>query len=134
MRMLCVTGAEQTVAALKERVARHPQAELLEIRLDLLEERLLSLSVLDVDPTRLIVACQPEREAGGYRGDEDDRLRYLEGLLEERPGWIDIELSCEESRRDQLVEAAHKLGVKVMVSHHESEVASSFQARPEGTR
>jgi 3-dehydroquinate dehydratase type I len=127
--MLCVTGAERTVDALKERVARHPQVELFEIRLDLLEERLPALFVLDVDPRRLIVACHPEREGGGYRGSEDDRLRYLDGLLEERPGWIDIELSCEESRRDRLVEAAHRLGVKVMVSRHESEAASSFQAR-----
>lgn len=127
--MLCITGAERTQEDLKQRLARHPQAELLEIRLDLLDEPLSSLSDLDVDPRRLVVACPPEREGGGYSGDEEHRLRYLEDLLTERPAWIEIELSCEESRRDALINAAHKQGVKALVSHHEMEVALSFQAR-----
>jgi 3-dehydroquinate dehydratase type I len=127
--MLCITGAERTQADLKQRLARHPQAELLEIRLDLLDEPLSSLSDLEVDPKRLIIACPPEEEGGSYSGNEKRRLRYLEDLLTEKPAWVDIELSCEESRRDRLVEAAHGLGVKVLVSRYESEVASAFQAR-----
>ena len=127
--MLCITGAERTLDGLKERLARHPQAELFEIRLDLLDEPISSLSLLDVDSKRLVLACPPEREGGGYSGDEEDRLRYLQGLLEERPGWIDIEMSCDETRRERFIEAARSLGVKVLVSHHEPEVASSFQAR-----
>ena len=127
--MLCITGAERTQADLKQRLARHPRAELLEIRLDLLDEPLASLSDLEVDPKRLIIACPPEEEGGSYSGDEEQRLRYLEDLLTERPAWVEIELSCDESRRERLIAAAHELGVKVMVSRCENEVASAFQAR-----
>jgi 3-dehydroquinate dehydratase type I len=127
--MLCITGAERTVAALRERVARHPQAELLEVRLDLLAEPLDALSALEVDPRRLIVACRPQSEGGEYSGEEESRLGQLERLLEEKPGWIEVELSCEEARRDRLVALARERGVKVLISHHESEAASSFQAR-----
>lgn len=129
MRMLCITGVERTVEALRQRIARHPRAELLEVRLDALAEPLDALSVLEVDPKRLVIACHPEREGGEYKGDEESRLGLLERLLEEKPGWIDIELSCEESRRDRLIESAHERGVRVLVSHHEGEAASSFQAR-----
>jgi len=127
--MLCITGTERTQEELKQRLARHPRAELFEIRLDLLDEPLSSLSFLDVDPQRLIIACPPEEEGGSYTGDEESRLEYLKGLLEDKPAWVDIELSCEESRRESFINAARELGVKVMVSRYETEVASAFQAR-----
>ncbi len=127
--MICITGAERTVAALRERAARHPRAELLEVRLDLLAEPLEALSALEVDPRRLIVACRPESEGGEFCGDEESRLGQLDRLLKEKPGWIEIELACEEDRRERLVAAARERGVKVLISHHETEAASSFQAR-----
>ena len=116
--MLCVTGSDRTATELKSRVARHREAPLQEVRLDLLQEHVDSLSWLEIDPKRLLITCRPRSESGEFTGSEDERLALLESLLKEGPGWIDIELSCASSRRRRIIEAAHKAGTRIVVSHH----------------
>ncbi len=117
--MLCITGADRTVKGLRERIARHPDVRLHEIRLDYLEEDLPGPEALDADPARLLVACRPRREGGLFMGSEEHRVTWLEGFIRGGAAWVDIEISSQASLRERISSLARKHGVKVMASRHE---------------
>ncbi|MBW2278594.1 MAG: type I 3-dehydroquinate dehydratase [Deltaproteobacteria bacterium] len=127
--MICVTGSETDIAELRERLSRHAEADLQEVRIDLFDGPFSSDFDLDTDPQRLLLTCRPEREGGGFTGSEHDRLELLEGLVKRlRPAWIDVESSSPEDRRARIIETARSSGTKVLISRHELRTGASSRA------
>lgn len=103
--MLCVTGNERTVADLVRRIERAPEVGLHEVRLDLLEGIPAGVCARLPAREKLIVACRPRREGGGWDGAEEGRVRRLQEALEAGVGWIDVEDSTPAELREDLLGA-----------------------------
>jgi 3-dehydroquinate dehydratase/shikimate dehydrogenase len=103
--MLCVTGSEQTLPALVERIERAPDAELHEVRLDLLDG--IPSGVCERLPARekLIVTLRPRREGGGWDGGEEKRVKRLREAVAAGVGWIDVEASTPAPLLEELLAA-----------------------------
>ncbi len=119
--MLCVTGNQSSTKALEKRLIQYKEAELQEIRLDLLQEPLERLGKPDIDFQKCIITCRAGREGGGFEGSEHERIGLLESTLELKPGWLDIELSTPSDLRSRILTQARKRGVRVLLSHHRME-------------
>lgn len=107
-RLICVTGDESTAAALAARLDR--EADLHELRLDALrplDDAVLGL--IERHGPRLIVTCRPAREGGAYRGDETERLAWLERAWRRGARWIDLEHDVPDGPipRDRTVRSLH---------------------------
>jgi 3-dehydroquinate dehydratase type I len=89
-----------------------------EIRLDALEESLPAPNTLPVNPEKLVIACRRPIDGGLFDGPETARLRLLEGAIEGRPRWIDLEADLPEEAAEPLLEKARAFGVKVLRSIH----------------
>lgn len=98
--MICITGAEPTVAALARRIERHPRA-MHEIRLDF-------LSSIDDDAWRLIarhgerllVCARAERQGGGSSATERQRGRLLVRAAEAGARYVDLEADVDDALFD----------------------------------
>ncbi len=104
--LICVTGAEATIAALERRL--QVVADLHEVRLDCLDE--IDERVFDFirrHGPRLVVACRHAEELGRWRGSEEDRLAVLRRAYEAGPAYLDIELRVfEQGRADAVIPGA----------------------------
>ena len=101
--MICVTGAERTVAALARRLEANADDETLqEVRLDLLEQVDDELFELLARTRRLVVTCRGRAEGGGFSGDEATRTDLLRRALARGPAYIDLELSAPAHLRAAL--------------------------------
>lgn len=89
--MLCITGAESSLAALSARLEE--EAELHELRLDHLAEPWGDglWSLVERHAPRLLLCCRPVREGGAYDGDEGQRLGWLQRGLDLGARWVDVE-------------------------------------------
>jgi 3-dehydroquinate dehydratase/shikimate dehydrogenase len=127
--MLCVTGSEASVAALARRVAdadRRAGATLLhELRLDLVEriEWAALLELVRREGQRLLLCCRAERQGGGWRGSEEDRVALLAYFFKQGGGWVDLEADVE----DETLERFDRQ--RVVLSWHEPEVEGDAAER-----
>jgi 3-dehydroquinate dehydratase type I len=80
-----------TLSGLKELDRLAGRIGLAEVRLDLMAsfdvEKLVAAS-----PVPLVLTCRPERERGGYAGQEADRLAVLRAAYDAGAAYIDVEL------------------------------------------
>ena len=69
-------------------------ADLIELRVDLIDDLPAVERLLRDKPCELIVTVRSRDEGGAFEGSEAERISLIErlGLLE--PGWIDVELSA----------------------------------------
>jgi 3-dehydroquinate dehydratase/shikimate dehydrogenase len=110
---LCVTVAAPTTAALREARDRVANADLVELRLDM---------VADPDPVAaiadrrlpVIVTCRPRWEGGRFDGSEEERRRLLHRAQLAGAEYIDVEWKAGFSN---IVESRRGRGV--IVSHHD---------------
>jgi 3-dehydroquinate dehydratase/shikimate dehydrogenase len=92
-QQLCVTVTAPTLAELCRRRDAHPEADLIELRLD---------SVRDPDAAGaiagrrrpVIVTCRPKWEGGSFTGSEEERERLLRDALAAGAEYVDIEASA----------------------------------------
>ncbi len=128
--MLCVTGNETGLAELRARMADYSEADLHEVRLDLLPEPLRRADDLGCQPDRLLLTCRPVREGGGYTGTENERLAYLESLLVQGGvAWLDLEASTDPEALARLGKIARQAGTRVLISAHDFEPGGATKAR-----
>jgi 3-dehydroquinate dehydratase type I len=116
--MICITGLESSLQDLHIRCARCCAFPLHEIRLDALEEPLVSPQAFPVHPGKLIVSCRRPSDGGLFEGTETERLGLLLSAIEGGPGWIDLEADLSEEAARPLLEKARVLGVKCLRSLH----------------
>ena len=116
--MRCVTGAETDLGAVFERIRACKGAELFEVRLDLLERPGIQ-GEPPCEPGRLVVACRPARQSGGFRGPEEERCRLLESAISAwRPGWVDLDSDTPSDLAGRISSVAAGAGTKLLVSSH----------------
>lgn len=115
--MLCVTGAETTVAALAARLAETEERLagdfLHEIRLDYLTEGWTGAlaSVLVRHGRRAILTCRPVRQGGAFAGSEHERLGLLRRCALVGCAYVDVEADVPATE-------AATLGVPLVRSWH----------------
>lgn len=124
--MICVTGKESTLSELRARQQAMADADLHELRLDLLDELPISLEAsFAIDPGRLVVTCRPTWEGGKYDGDETERLEILRRAAAAGVGFVDVEAEVEASRVAKILEEASRGMTRVIRSRHLFEPGAS---------
>ncbi|RME06405.1 MAG: type I 3-dehydroquinate dehydratase [Deltaproteobacteria bacterium] len=106
--MICMTGRERNLTQLRERISKHPEADLHEVRLDLLDplpsgEAIGALPRLD----HLIVACRPRWEGGAFEGEEAQRVEHLVAAARAGARYVDIEWRAALEIRRRLFHHLH---------------------------
>ena len=108
-------------------------ADLIELRIDGLRdptgwEKLLPLKL------PVILANRPDREGGGFKGDENERVKVLLQGIARGVSCIDIELSTPEPLRERVILQAKKSGIAVLMSHHDFSLTPSIEVLTEMTK
>lgn len=109
-------------------------ADILEIRLDLLEIRDQDIAAETIRKVKsetglpIIITNRSYIEGGKWGGEEAERIGLIKDLLSLRdgPDAVDIELSIDEDERDRAVEAAKNNGKTVIISSHDFSKTPSF--------
>jgi len=101
-------------------------ADLIELRIDGLHdstgwEKLLPVKV------PVILTNRPEREGGGFKGDENKRVEVLLQGIARGVSCIDIEFSTPEPLRERVMSQAKKSGIAVLMSHHDFSLTPSIE-------
>lgn len=130
LRTPAVCGAVigQTIETMRASVARaiNQGADLIELRIDGLHdstgwEKLLPVKV------PVILTNRPEREGGGFKGDENKRVEVLLQGIARGVSCIDIEFSTPEPLRERVMSQAKKSGIAVLMSHHDFSLTPSIE-------
>jgi 3-dehydroquinate dehydratase-1 len=105
--------------------AKAQGADIIEIRLDNLKGSISSSTLdtlkdlkKDVD-VPLLITLRPEREGGGYKGDEDSRVGILSDIIKMGFEYVDLELRMDGLQRNELIRQARESGVKTIISWHD---------------
>jgi 3-dehydroquinate dehydratase-1 len=101
-------------------------ADLVELRVDGLRDQSGWDELLPVK-VPVILTNRPEREGGGFKGDENKRVEVLLQGIARGVSCIDIEFSTPESLREQVVSQAKKSSVAVIMSHHDFSLTPSIE-------
>jgi len=117
--MICATLAEPTLEGMVEEAGK-TAADLVELRLDFLEESEPDLTLIKKVSKPVVATCMPEWEGGKFKGTEQERVNLLTAVLP-NADYVTIELKAEKNLRDALTSEAKKLKVKVILAHHDFE-------------
>ena len=85
-----IRGPSIAEAAAQVESARRAGADLVEIRLDLLERPDIG-PLLEKKPLPVIATLRPAWEGGGWKGNEDDRIAILREAARGGADWVDVE-------------------------------------------
>jgi shikimate dehydrogenase/3-dehydroquinate dehydratase type I len=127
--VICVTGNERTVAALRARQERTSGADFQELRLDQLEDPTTPVEALATGASlaRLVVACRPAREGGGFEGDEALRVELLGRAARAGVGFVDLEADVDPASASAVIDAASRGQTRVIRSIHINDVVSGVE-------
>lgn len=126
---ICVSIAERDLSrALVMATEAVAQADVLEIRLDVLAAQDFSVFLEALPGAKLLFTCRPEWEGGGFRGSEEARVEILAAAAAAGGALLDIELRTAEELRTPLIKSAQRSGAKVIVSWHDFKTTASSQA------
>ena len=75
-------------------------------------------------PLPVIFTCRSVSEGGFFPGDEDERCGILEAAISSGVSYVDLELSIEEGKRQEMHDAAKAADVKIIASVHGEGVPS----------
>ena len=89
-RVAASLATEDTDGCLRELDRLAPRIGLAEVRLDLMRTFDISKLVAN-SPVPLILTCRPEREHGGFKGHDSERMRILHSAHDQGCAYIDVE-------------------------------------------
>jgi 3-dehydroquinate dehydratase type I len=89
-RVAASLATEDTDGCLRELDRLAPRIGLAEVRLDLMRTFDISKLVAN-SPVPLILTCRPEREHGGFKGHDSERMRILRSAHDHGCAYIDVE-------------------------------------------
>lgn len=118
---ICVTGSEASPAALLARQRATREADIQEVRLDLLDDPHRPPREVIVPNCRfaVLVTCRPKRQGGGFDGPEQERLAILERwATRSQVDLLDLEDDVNDHDARELVAAARGGGLAVVRSTH----------------
>lgn len=118
-------GDPLVVAALSEDIEKNSSeaaeqgVDAVELRIDLYDGAVPDLRS-HTPSLPVIVTNRPVEQGGEYRGDEDDRIEKLTGVLQ-HPSVeaVDIELTADTDNHGRVLDAAAENDVSVIVSYHD---------------
>ena len=119
--MICIPIVATTSEGARERMAvALPQADLVELRLDFIEEIDLD-TLLTAKKGRILVTARREEEGGRFRGSETERITLLCQAVRMGADLVDVELGTDDALTDMLVEEIHREGnhTKLIISYHD---------------
>ncbi len=126
-KRICVSIADPALAAaLAAAKAAEPLADVLEIRLDSLDEPDVAPFLEQLDKP-LLFTCRPDWEGGNFAGEEETRIDLLCQAAKSGAAYVDIELRADDDSRRQLLAAAKGTNCQVIVSWHDFKVTASAQ-------
>lgn len=132
---ICGSVIAEKVNEMKTGVAKAIKqgADLVELRVDGLRDQASWGKLLPVK-VPVILTNRPEREEGGFKGDENKRIEVLLQGVARGVSCIDIELSTPEPLRERVVSQAKKSGVAVLMSHHDFSLTPSIEVLTNATK
>jgi 3-dehydroquinate dehydratase type I len=92
-RVAASLAPEDTEGCLRELDRLAPRVGLAEVRLDLMRTFDMAKLVAG-SPVPLVLTCRPERERGGFKGPEAERLAILRSARDHGCAYIDVEAEC----------------------------------------
>ncbi len=119
--MICIPIVATTNERALERMAvALPQADLVELRIDFIEEVDLE-KLLSVKKGRFLVTARSKAEGGHFRGSETERIALLRQAVRMGADLVDVELGTDEALTAMLVEEILREGnrTKLIVSSHD---------------
>jgi 3-dehydroquinate dehydratase type I len=96
--------------------AERDGADLIEIRMDYMQETYNLDEVRKLSSLPLIATNRPLREGGLFKGSEAERKRLLFSAADSGFDFIDIELSTEDASR--IVKRLRDIGRRIIISNH----------------
>jgi 3-dehydroquinate dehydratase/shikimate dehydrogenase len=88
--LICVSLTAATTAELRQRRDAEANADLVELRLDSVEDPDVG-GALSGRMRPVIITCRPIWEGGAFRGSEEERRQILAGALDEGAEYVDVE-------------------------------------------
>jgi 3-dehydroquinate dehydratase type I len=92
-RVAASLALEDTDSCLRELDRLAPRIGLAEVRLDLMRTFDIGKLVAN-SPVPLVLTCRPERERGGFKGPEAERMAILRSAHDHGCAYIDVEADC----------------------------------------
>jgi 3-dehydroquinate dehydratase-1 len=121
--MFCVPIiAKDTEEAIKKMNLASAQADIIEVRLDMMESfELKPIIMSSVKP--VLATYRSEKQGGRGNDDSDMAADYLISAINAGADFIDVELSMDKSPRERIVDAKGK--AKIIVSTHVNDMTPS---------
>ena len=94
-RVAASLALEDTGSCLRELDRLAPRIGLAEVRLDLMRTFDIGKLVAN-SPVPLVLTCRPERERGGFKGPEAERMGILRSAHDHGCAYIDVEADCAD--------------------------------------
>ena len=120
--MICASIIEPDIDSMVN-IANSIDSDIIELRLDYLSD-FSGLEKLRAIRKEKIVTCMPSWEGGKFEGRERERFEILKRSMEFAE-FITIELRAKKKYREDLIERAKEIGVKVIIAYHD------FNSTPE---
>jgi len=120
--MICASIIEPDIDSMVN-IANSIDSDIIELRLDYLSD-FSGLEKLRTIRKEKIVTCMPSWEGGKFEGRERERFEILNKAMEFAE-FITIELRAKKKYREDLIERAKEIGVKVIIAYHD------FDSTPE---
>lgn len=111
-----ITASTFTDMELMMRRAERDGADLLEIRMDYLHEKINPRDIRGLSELPLIATNRPKRESGLFEGSEEERIKLLYDAANSGFNFVDIELSTHNS--GELVQKMLGVATDTIISHH----------------
>jgi len=122
---ICVSLGEKSLQEALEKAQRLAiQADVIEVRLDLLDEMAIDPFLKEIE-TPLLFTNRPEWEGGKYHGEEKDRLAPLLEAAQNGASYIDLELRAEQHSWSTLLEACADTSTRIIASWHDFKATAS---------
>lgn len=121
MKRVCTSIGKKNVTEVLEQADKvAPVSDVIEVRLDMLDEIDLQL-LINTIRIPLLITNRPTWEGGEYSGDERTRIDYLKEAIRLGCEYVDIELLAPEESRLQLLNEKKRSNANLIVSWHNFE-------------
>ena len=124
---ICVSVASEKVETALE-IARQAeeQADIIEIRLDAMVPPAVDPFIAGLSKP-LLFTIRPDWEGGKYRGEEAERVSFLQEAVLAGAAYVDIELKTSHSLKQVLFKAIDSTPTKLVVSWHDFSTTPSSE-------
>ena len=116
---ICVSVASTIIeTALDIAKQAEEQADIIEIRLDVLEQPAVDPFIAGLSKP-LLFTNRPDWEGGNYTGEEAERISFLQEAILAGAAFVDIELKTSHSLKQMLFKAIDSAQTKLIISWHD---------------